>query len=115
LYQTARLNPRIRAFLVSEAERLGVSGAARRFGVSRRTVYRWRRRAPDFADRSSRPHRSPRRCADALEARVLVLRMEERLGADRIGPALGLPPSTVHRVLRRHGAARSAISSHDRG
>ena len=106
MYQTARLNPRIRAFLVSEAERLGVTGAARQLGVSRRTVYRWRRRAPDYADRSCRPHRSPRRCADALEARVLVLRLEERLGPDRIGPTIGLSPSTVHRILRRHGAAR---------
>jgi transposase InsO family protein len=106
LYQTDRLNERVRAFLVSEAARVGVSHAARQLGVSRRTVYRWRRRAPDFRDRSCRPHRSPRRCADTLEARVLVLRLEERLGPDRIGPALGLAPSTVHRILRRHGAAR---------
>jgi transposase InsO family protein len=108
LYQTARLNPRVRAFLVTEAERLGVSRAARQLGVSRRTVYRWRRRAPDFADRSCRPHRSPRRCPDALEANVLALRMTERVGPNWIGPLVGLPASTVHRVLRRHGAQRLA-------
>lgn len=106
MYQRGRINPRVRAFLVAEAERLGVSQAARNLGVSRRTVYRWRRRAPEFADRPSRPHRSPRRCADALEAQVLVLRLEERLGPDRIGPLLGLQPSTVHRILRRHQAQR---------
>jgi len=106
LYQRARLNPRSRAFLVAEAQRLGISQAARNLGVSRRTVYRWRRRAPEFVDRPSRPHHSPRRCPDALEATVLALRLAERIGPDRIGPTVGLPPSTVHRILRRHGAAR---------
>lgn len=106
MYQTARLNPRMRAFLVDQAGRIGVSRAARELGVSRRTVYRWRRRAPDFRDRSCRPHRSPRRCPDLLEAKVLALRMSERIGPDWIGPLLGVHPSTVHRVLRRHRAHR---------
>ena len=106
MYQTGRLNSRTRAFLVAEASRIGVSQAARQLGVSRRTVYRWRRRAPDFADRSCRPLRSPRRCPESLEASVLALRMAERVGPDWIGPLIGLPPSTVHRILRRHGAHR---------
>ena len=37
---------------------------------------------------------------------MLALRLDERLGPDRIGPQLGLPPSTVHRILRRHDAQR---------
>jgi transposase InsO family protein len=106
LYQRARLNSRLRAFLVVEAERIGVSQAARNVGVSRRTVYRWRRRAPDFADHSCRPRSSPRRSADALEANVLAMRVEDRIGPDRIGPLLGLHASTVHRILRRHRANR---------
>ena len=106
MYQRARLNPRARAFLVDQARRIGVTNAARGCGVSRRTVYRWRRRAPDFTDRSSRPHRMPRRSADALEANVLAMRLRERVGPNWIGPALGLQPSTVHRILRRHGAQR---------
>jgi transposase InsO family protein len=32
--------------------------------------------------------------------------METHDGPDRIGPTLGLHPSTVHRILRRHGAHR---------
>jgi transposase InsO family protein len=106
LYQTTRLSPRTRAFIVAEAAHLGVSQAARQSGISRRTVYRWRRRSPDFADRSCRPHRSPRRSSEAIEGTVLALRMDTKDGPDRIGPQLGIHPSTIHRILRRHGAQR---------
>ena len=106
MYQRTRLSQRTRAFIVAEAERLGVSRAARNSGISRRTVYRWRRRAPDFIDRSCRPHHSPRRSPEAIEGTVLALRLEAKDGPDRIGPQLGLHPSTVHRILRRHGAHR---------
>jgi transposase InsO family protein len=98
----------MRAFLVAESQRIGVSRTARHLGISRRTIYRWRHRAPDFADRPCRPHRSPRRAPDALEASVLALRLEQRWGPDRIGPVLGLAPSSVHQILRRHGAHRLA-------
>ena len=37
---------------------------------------------------------------------MVALRMETKDGPDRIGPQLGLHPSTVHRILRRHGAQR---------
>ena len=106
MYRTARTTPLSRAFLVAEAERIGPSRAARNMGVSRRTVQRWRRRAPDFADRPCRPHHSPRRSSAALEATVLTLRIEQRWGPDRIGAILGLAPSSVHRILRRHDAHR---------
>src|SRR5438105_11313028 len=98
----------MRAFLVAESHRIGVSRTARHLGISRRTIYRWRHRAPDFADRPCRPHRSPHQASAALEARVLALRVEQRWGPDRIGPVLGLAPSSVHRILRRHGAHRLA-------
>ena len=106
MYGTARLSPRTRAFLVSESLRLGVVRAAKNNGTSRRTVYRWRGRQGAYGDRSSRPHRSPRRTPDPVEASVLGLRLELRWGPDLIGPYLGLNPSTVHRILRRHGAHR---------
>jgi len=106
LYQRKRLSPWTRAFIVAEAERFGVSRAARQSGISRRTVYRWRRRAPDVTDRSCRPHHSPRRSPAALEGTVVAMRMETKDGPDRIGPQLGMHPSTVHRILRRHEAHR---------
>jgi transposase InsO family protein len=101
VYRTARLAPRTREFLVAESSHLGVAIAARNSGTSRRTVYRWRHRAPSFTDRVSRPHRSPRRTAPEVEAAVLGLRLELRWGPDRLAAQLGLPVSTTHQILRR--------------
>ena len=105
MYGTSRLSPRTREFLVLQSGRIGVSRTARENGTTARTVRRWRQRTT-FVDRSSRPHRSPRRTPDALEATILGLRHELRWGPDLLGPYLELHPSTVHRVLRRHNAHR---------
>lgn len=106
MYRTARTTPISRANLLREAERLGVSAAARNFCVSRSTVYRWRRRATELEDRPCRPRRSPRQTAPEREAAVLALRMERRWGPDRIGPVLGMSRRTAYRVLRRYRAHR---------
>lgn len=101
MYQTGRLSPRMRAFLVAEADRIGVTRAARNIGVSRTTVYRWRRRTGDLVDRSCRPHHSPRRTGVEREAALLAARLEWRWGPDRIGPMTGIPRRTAYRILRR--------------
>lgn len=80
MYQTERLNPRLRTFVVAEAERIGVSAAARNIGVSRNTVYRWRRRASELGDRPCRPHHSPRRTDPEREAASVAARLECRWG-----------------------------------
>jgi transposase InsO family protein len=84
---------------------------AEQLGISRATAYKWVRRyraegEPGLLDRSSRPHRSPRRLSDAIETKILAARAEWRYGPDRLGPLLGLPASTVHRVLKRRGFSR---------
>jgi transposase InsO family protein len=84
---------------------------AEQLGISRATAYKWVRRfrlegKAGLADRSSRPHGSPRRVAAELEAAVLAARAEWRYGPDRLGPLLGMAPSTVHRVLVRNRASR---------
>jgi transposase InsO family protein len=84
---------------------------AEQLGISRATAYKWVRRYraegdPGLRDRSSRPHRSPRRLSTIREAEILAARAEWRYGPDRLGPLLGLPPSTVHRVLHRRGFSR---------
>jgi len=84
---------------------------AEQLGISRATAYKWIRRyrtegEAGLLDRSSRPRRSPRRLSGEREAQILAARAEWRYGPDRLGPLLGLPASTVHRVLRRHGFSR---------
>lgn len=84
---------------------------AEQLGISRATAYKWVRRyrsegEAGLLDRSSRPHRSPRRLPETTEAAILAARAEWRYGPDRLGPLLGLPPSTVHRVLHRRGFSR---------
>ncbi len=61
-----------------------------------------------MADRSSRPHTSPRRTPNRTERRIIKVRLLRRWGPARIAHLLRLVPSTVHRVLTRFGLARLA-------
>jgi transposase InsO family protein len=86
-----------------------ITAAARLVGCSRQTASKWvgrHRRGDGLADRSSRPHTSPRRASPRLERAVLKARRELRAGPHPIGWQLGVPISTVHAILRRHGVSR---------
>ncbi|MFD8110385.1 IS481 family transposase [Streptomyces microflavus] len=111
-HRNARLTVHGRRILVDRV--LGgrpVAHVAAEMGISRPTAHKWIRRwraegDTGLADRSSRPHRTPHRTPRAVEARVCDLRRTRRLGPARIGPVLGLPASTVHRILTRHSLNR---------
>jgi transposase InsO family protein len=79
-------------------------------GISVRTVAKWvaRARQAQLADASSRPHRQPRRLAARLERAIVALR-RTRATAWQISVALGIPRSTVTRVLARVGLNRVAL------
>ena len=82
-----------------------VRRAAERFQCSPATASRWaaRYRAKEpLTDRSSRPACSPGRCPRRLERRIIALRFTRRWGPHRIGYHLGVPRSTVGRVLARY-------------
>lgn len=84
-----------------------VAHVAAELGVSRQCAHRWIRRfreegAAGLVDRSSRPHRCPRRTSVSIEAAVVELRQTARRGQDWIGPELGLPARTVSAILRRY-------------
>ena len=86
-----------------------VTAAALVVGCSRQTASKWvnsRRRGESLCDRSSRPHRSPRRTPKVVEQAILRAREDLREGPHVIGWALGIAASTVHAVLRRHGRSR---------
>jgi transposase InsO family protein len=111
-HANARLTVHGRLLIVERA-RHGWKQAhiAAAMGVSRRCVKRWldRFRAEGEAglqDRSSRPHRSPRRTTADVEAAVLTLRERERRGRDWIADELSVPARTVSRILARHGVPR---------
>jgi transposase InsO family protein len=55
-----------------------------------------------MTDLSSRPHRSPSRCSRRVERRIIKLRHVRRWGPHRISYHLGVPRSTVGRVLARY-------------
>jgi transposase InsO family protein len=90
-----------------------VARAAERFQVSRPTAGRWAQRYRDhgpagMADRSSRPHHSPRRTPAPVVRKVVHLRWKQRLGPAQIAPRVGLAASTVHAVLVRCRISRLA-------
>ncbi len=100
-----------------------VSLLCRRFGISRKTGYKWigRGRAQaqeSFRDRSRRPRRSPWRVSAPGEKNVLEVREEHPTwGARKIRRHLenrghlGLPAvSTITAILHRHGLIEEAQS-----
>lgn len=88
-----------------------IEATAERFQVDAKTVRKWRDRfltegGDGLQDRSSRPHRSPKRTPASVERRVLALRRRHRWGAAHIGHELGLAASTVQMILWRHNCSR---------
>jgi transposase InsO family protein len=91
-----------------------LSALCRRFGISRKTGYKWlgrRASGAGVADRSRRPVSSPKRTEAAREAAVLVLRAEHPSWGGRkirrrlldLGAATAPAASTISGILRRHG------------
>ena len=112
-HANARLTVHGRRLLVSRVidDRRPVAHVAKELGVSRQCAHRWvsRFRSEGDAglfDRSSRPHRCPRRTPSEVEQLVLDVRRQERRGQDWIGPELGLLARTVSAILRRHQVPR---------
>lgn len=112
-YPRAKLTPFGRTLLVQRVLILHwpVNQVAASLGISRPTAYKWLRRwstegPTGLIDRSSRPHRSPRRTPAWLEDRILRLRRQLRFGPRRLAPRVGRYHTTVYSVLRRHQLSR---------
>jgi transposase InsO family protein len=86
---------------------------AKQLGVSRQTVYKWMRRfraegLAGLTDRSSRPHRMPRRTSVQATAAIVAARRAHHAGPVRLAAILGIAASTIGAVLARAGMPRLA-------
>lgn len=95
------------------AQGTSLRAAARRFSVSPATAHRWwhrfcqaNRTRASLCDRSSRPHRSPRRLRPDEEAPILAARRTTNLGPGRLAHICRRHRSTIYKVLARHGMSR---------
>jgi transposase InsO family protein len=90
-----------------------VAAAAESMNISRQCAHKWWRRFQDegisgLQDRSSRPLSCPHQTPARVERRIVALRQSRKLGPARLSGIVGVPASTVHRVLVRHGINRLA-------
>jgi transposase InsO family protein len=113
-HANARLTTHGRLLLVQRvASGRPVAHVARELGVSRQCAHRWVARyaaegAAGLADRSSRPHRVPRRTPAGAEALVVQARRDLRRGPAFLTGVTGVPERTISRILRRAGEPRLA-------
>src|SRR5215470_13832119 len=103
------------SFLIEAGKRADtISDLCGRYGVSRKTGYKWLKRYKQcgtveaLKDQPRRPQRSPRRTSPRREQRVLAVRDQKGWGADKIAYVLAkegmaLPAITIHRILKRNG------------
>ena len=122
VHANAALGPAGRLALVEAIQRgMTQKAAAAAFCVSPATAHRWWHRwleaKPEqrdsgawISDRSSRPHRQPRRLSAAEEAPILRARRETNLGPGRLAGIVRRARSTIWKVLWRHGLSRRPAS-----
>jgi transposase InsO family protein len=123
VHANAALGPAGRISLCKLVDRgMSLRAAAAALNVSPATAHRWwhrRRRASAaelasgswLCDRSSRPHRQPRRLSAAEEEPILRARRETGLGPGRLAGIVRRARSTIWKVLVRHGLSRRASSA----
>jgi transposase InsO family protein len=95
-----------------------VAQIVREQAVSRTTFYRvldrYRRMGrAGLSNGSCRPRSSPRRLPWCVEVAVLAYREREQVGPARIAFALGVPRSSVHRILCRFGRERLRLKTRE--
>ena len=108
----------MRLRVMKRAEAIGVSAACREAGISRTLFYRWRQRLQRYGVDGVHPRRRRARPGPApqltppVERRLLAVAIAEATwGAARLAAyarrlwRLRVAPSTVQRLLRRHGLA----------
>lgn len=112
MHRNAPLTPEGRLRLCRRIEDgWSVAAAAESMHISRQCAHKWWARYRDegidgLEDRSSRPRSCPHQTPARIERRIVALRQSRKLGPARLAGIVGVPASTVHRVLVRHGVNR---------
>jgi transposase InsO family protein len=118
IHANAALGPAGRLALVEAIESgMTLRAAAAALNVAPATAHRWwhrfraaseeeRRRGTWLCDRSSRPHRQPRRLTAAEEEPILRARRQTNLGPVRLAGICRRARSTIWKVLHRHGLSQ---------
>lgn len=114
--ETAAVNERVKFFVAWQEGTESIAALCRRFGVSRRTGYKWLKRGMDgldqLADRPSAPGSTPHKTPVRVERAVVALRKKYPLwGPKKLAallasqePDLPVPaPSTIGEILKRNG------------
>ncbi len=115
------MQSRLEFIRLLESGDVTVSALCRRFGISRKTAYKWRARhrdGSDLAERSRRPSSSPGQTPPEVQAAVLALRAEQpSWGGRKLRRRLldkgltGVPSaSTITAILHRQGGIDPALS-----
>jgi transposase InsO family protein len=102
--------------LLMQQPQANITALCRRFGVSRKSAYKWLRRfkatgLPGLSNQSRRPRDSPRRTPEALEEKILAVRQEHPAWGPRKlkrflqnQHVMHLPAvSTIEAILGRNG------------
>lgn len=118
-----RVSLRMELLRLTAQEGANVSELCRRFGISRKTAYKWRTRLAregpaGLTDRSRRPVRCPGRTSADVEAAVLAVRERHPAWGGRkirkrlltLGHRQVPAASTITEILRRHGRIDEADS-----
>jgi transposase InsO family protein len=115
--EQARLTAWRLKVLQHAAAEQNVARICRRFGISRKSFYKWKRRHTEhgdagLCDRPRTPQRSPRATAREVVSKILYLRQHYHFGPGRIAAYLQrfhqilIATSSVHRILTRHSMNR---------
>jgi transposase InsO family protein len=96
--ETTNMSQRTEFVLEAKGDGVNLSALCRSFGISRKTGYKWLSREQEegiegLADRSRRPHRSPKQTNDEVELQVLKVRKQH--------PAWG--GRKIRKVLQNQG------------
>jgi transposase InsO family protein len=122
--ETSVVEQRLEFVMLASAHAGNVSELCRRFGISRKTGYKWLGRyeaaggQASLTDGPRRPHSSPLRSPEQLEAQVLEVRQAHPAwGGRKIAHVLQrdqgvqVAPSTVTAILHRQGLIAPAASA----